>query len=186
VVARVLDGALELAPHLDPAELVAARLARTPAPTRADLTQVLDVFGSRAAVFATCGRAVPFAALDAARQDRMLVRWARSRVPLQRTVFQALRRFVLAAWYGHPDVQAAVGHRGPLHPRPAAVPWEGPAAGESTTAEPIVRLGHAERVAPPVRSASIPSPRPRWRARAGASPPAGWPAARPAARPTWW
>jgi hypothetical protein len=141
VVARVLDGALDLAPGLDAAALVEARLGRAPTATRADLVQVLDVFGSRAAAFATCGTAVPFCRLDAARQDRMLMRWARSRVPVQRTVFQALRRLTLAVWYGHPDVQAAVGHRGPC------------TAG---------RLRWPGRARPPAR-ARPPNPSPGWR-----------------------
>jgi hypothetical protein len=75
---------------------------------------------------------------------------------VQRTVFQALRRLTFAVWYGHPEVQTALGHRGPLHRRPPAVPWEGPAAGVSTPTEPIVRTGAPERVAPPVRSAALP------------------------------
>jgi hypothetical protein len=156
VVARVLDGALDLAPELDAAALVEARLLRAPAHTRADLARVLDLFGSRAAACLTLGSARPFAELDAGRQDRMLRRWERSRVPLQRTVFQALRRLTLVVWYGHPDVQAAVGHRGPLHRRRPELPWEGPAPGVSTTAEPIVRVEAPERVAPPVRSADLP------------------------------
>gem|GEM_PF-88042 len=156
VVARVLDGALDLGPGLDAAALVEARLLRAPAGTRADLVRVLDVFGSRAAACLTLGAARPFAELDAARQDRMLDRWARSRVPLQRTVFQALRRLTLAVWYGQPAVQTALGHRGPLHRRDPAVPWEGPAPGASTPSEPIARTEGADRVAPPVRSAALP------------------------------
>ncbi len=156
VVARVLDGALDLAPGLDAPALVEARLLRAPVDVRRDLVRVLDLFGSRAAACLTLGAARPFAELDAARQDRMLDRWARSRVPVQRTVFQALRRLTLAVWYGDPAVQAALGHRGPLHRRAPAVPWEGPAPGASTPAEPIVREGAPERVAPPVRSAALP------------------------------
>ena len=156
MVARVLDGALDLAPGLDAATLVEARLLRAPTATRADLARALDLFGSRAAVCLTLGTARPFAELDPARQDRMLHRWARSRVPVQRTVFQALRRLTLAVWYGQPAVQAALGHRGPLHQRGPAVPWEGPAPGASTPAEPIVRQEEAARVAPPVRSATLP------------------------------
>jgi choline dehydrogenase-like flavoprotein len=156
VVVRVLDGALDLAPGLDAAALVEARLLRAPVATRSDLVRVLDVFGSRAAACLTLGIARPFAALDAARQDRMLQRWARSRLGVQRTVFQALRRLTLAVWYGHPEVQSALGHRGPLHRRTPALPWEGPADGVSTPTEPIVRTGAPERVAPPVRSAELP------------------------------
>jgi choline dehydrogenase-like flavoprotein len=123
VVARVLDGAHDLAPALDAAALVEARLLRAPAATRDDLARVLDVFGSRTAACLTVGVARPFARLDAALQDRMLLRWARSRLPVQRTVFQALRRLTLAVWYGQPEVQRAVGHRGPLHDRRPAVAW---------------------------------------------------------------
>ena len=155
VIARVLDGALDLARGVDAVSLVEARLARAPAHVRGDLVRVLAVFGGRAAAFATFGTPTPFARLDAARQDRMLARWAVSRIPVQRTVFQALRRLTLAAWYGHPAVQAALGHRGPLHTRAPAVPWEGPAEGASTPSEPVARTGAPERVAPPTSSAAL-------------------------------
>jgi hypothetical protein len=68
VVARVLDGALDLAPSLDAAALVEARLMRAPTATRGDLVRVLDVFGSRAAVCLTLGIPRPFAELDPARR----------------------------------------------------------------------------------------------------------------------
>ncbi len=163
MVRRVLDGApgvadgvLLGAPAPDPAAVVEARLARAPAHLRQDLARVLTVFGGRAAAFVTLGTATPFARLDAARQDRMLARWATSRVPVQRTVFQALRRLTLAAWYGQPAVQATLGYRGPFHRREPALAWEGPAAGTTTPAEPIARATAPERGAPPIRSTSLP------------------------------
>ncbi|GJG86498.1 hypothetical protein tb265_16790 [Gemmatimonadetes bacterium T265] len=156
VVGRVLDGSLALAPALDAPGLVEARLARAPAHLRQDFARVLAVFGGRVAALATLGVPTPFARLDLARQDRMLARWAGSRIPVQRTVFQALRRLTLAAWYGHPAVQTALGHRGPFHTRVPALSWEGPAVGESLPNEPIARVGAPERVAPPVRSTALP------------------------------
>jgi choline dehydrogenase-like flavoprotein len=154
VTARVLDGARELAPG-DGAEAVEARLERAPAHVRTDVARVLDAFGGRVAALATVGVPLPFARLDAERQDRMLARWERSRVPVQRTMFQALRRLVLATWYGRPEVQAAMGHPGPLHGRTPSLPWEGPAPGASTPAEPIARREAPGSVAPPVRSVSL-------------------------------
>ena len=139
VVGRVVAGAEALAPALDAAALVEARLARMPGHKRADLRLVLDLFGSRAAALVTLGAPVPFARLDPARQDAMLRRWAAGRVPLQRTVFQALRRLALATWYAEPEVQRAIGYLGALHDRAPVVPWEGPAAGAPSDDEPIAR-----------------------------------------------
>ncbi|HEY0779148.1 MAG TPA: GMC family oxidoreductase N-terminal domain-containing protein [Gemmatirosa sp.] len=86
----------------------------------------------------------------------MLARWAHARLPVQRTVFQALRRLTLAAWYGQPAVQAALGYRGPFHHRAPALPWEGPPAGLSSPREPIARADAPERVASPYRSTALP------------------------------
>jgi choline dehydrogenase-like flavoprotein len=155
VARRVLDGAAELAPALDVAAVVEARLARMPEDKRADLRTVLALFGSRAAALVTVGVPVPFARLDAARQDRMLAAWGRSRVPIQRTVHQALRRLALAAWWAVPEVQGAVGHLGPLYPRGPALPWEGPPPGETRDDEPIAR-GAWPGDAAGVRSLALP------------------------------
>ena len=165
VVHRVLDGALALAPELDAVAVVEERLARAPAQLQGDLGAVLALFGGRLAALLTVAVPRPFAALPPALQDRMLERWAHSPLPLQRTVLQALRRFTLVAWYGQPAVQASLGHRGPLHGRPPAVPWEGPAPGESRDDEPIARTAGTERVRPPVRSDALPVAPPVGRGR---------------------
>jgi choline dehydrogenase-like flavoprotein len=169
VVGRVVAGAESLAPALDAAALVEARLARMPVHKRADLRLVLDLFGSRAAALVTLGAPVPFARLGPARQDAMLRRWAAGRVPLQRTVFQALRRLALATWYAEPEVQRAIGYLGALHDRAPVVPWEGPVAGVPSDEEPIARgappehhdtLGAADHPHPDAaRRAAAPQPR---------------------------
>ena len=139
------------------AATVRDRIATLAAHKQADLGRALDALGSRVAALATVGRAVPFAALDAARQDLMLARWERSRVPLLRTTFQAFRRLALAVYYAQPDVQRAIGYLGPLHERGPVLPWEGP----------LLR-GTSEVVARGVALARVPSPAAAAYARPGA------------------
>ena len=111
------------------ADVLEARISRVPAPLAGELGTALDVFGGRLAALLTVGRPGRFAALPPEMQDRMLARWEGSRLPVQRTVFQALRRLTLATYYATPEAQASIGYLGPLHTRAPVYAWEGPFAG---------------------------------------------------------
>ncbi|HEX6060051.1 MAG TPA: GMC family oxidoreductase N-terminal domain-containing protein [Gemmatimonadaceae bacterium] len=154
----------DLAAATPPVDVAAARIARLPAPLARDLELALDIFGSRAAALLSTGRPTPFSELDPRYQDAMLSRWERSSVPTMRTIYQALRRVVVASWYAIPEVQHGIGYLGPFHPRGAAVPWEGALAGREDDAEPVAR------VADPARE-SIPATARDAAARHRASPP---------------
>lgn len=123
----------------------------------AEVRSGLRLFGSAAAALASVRRASRFDALSPDLQDRMLHAWCESRLPQARTLFQLLRRLTLATHYADPDTHAALGYRGALHTRDAAVPWEGPAPAAphdsalKEDAEPMLRLPHR---------APEPSPRP--------------------------
>jgi choline dehydrogenase-like flavoprotein len=119
--------------------LVTARIAAIGGPAEVQFRQAVGLFGHRAAAVATVLRPVPFARLPPHLQDRMLARWATSRLPLQRTVAQALRSAVLATYYAEPDAARELGYAGPLYTRDPELPWEGPAAGATLDAEPIAR-----------------------------------------------
>ena len=153
-------------PTASPLVAAEARIARLPAPLARDTALALTLFGARASALISTGRPVPFAELDAARQDAMLARWACSPVGAMRTVYQALRRIVLASWYAEPSVQRGVGYLGPLHSRDAIVPWEGALAGRQDDAEPVARVGDPARESIPrdareaaARHRSAPTPR---------------------------
>ena len=80
-----------------------------------------------------------FSTLAPAEQDDVLRRWGESRLPVQRTVYQAFRRLILSTFYAMPASHPAIGFRGPLHLREPAVPWEGPLPGRSSDTEPVAR-----------------------------------------------
>ncbi len=129
----------------DLARLVAARIAASGDAADKQFRQAIALFGNRAAALATVLRPVPFARLPAGLQDRMLARWATSRVGLQRTVHQAMRAAILATYYAEPDAARELGYGGPLHDREPELPWEGPAVGVTIDEEPIARSAPAER-----------------------------------------
>ena len=55
----------------------------------------------------------PFTRMTAAQQDRHLSRWATSRVAVQRTGYQALKRLCCAVYFGSPELYASLGYPGP-------------------------------------------------------------------------
>ena len=115
-----------------------------------DLALALGLFGGRLAALVTLGAARPFVRLGSAHQALMLERWGESRLPLQRTVFQGVRRLLLAAHYARPEVSRAIGYLGPFHERGPGYAWEGalPAGGAAADDGPVARLAPA-RGAPP-------------------------------------
>lgn len=149
LVRRLLDGAPMAE---DRASAVSERMVRrlaTLAPhQQVALGQALDLLGSRVAGWLACGRPVPFAEADAARQARWLDAWATSSVPALRTAFQAFRRLALGTHYSHAAVAAAIGHEGPLHTRAPHVPWEGPLPGAASAADGRIADDSAIEAAP--------------------------------------
>ncbi len=88
-----------------------------------------------------------FSSLRPLDQDACLTGWSTSRIPLRRTMFQALRRLILSTYYALPATHEAIGYAGPFYRRDAIVPWEGTLDGQSIDAEPIARaIGTGEEV----------------------------------------
>ena len=81
------------------AERVEERIRNAPLLIAADLSQALDVFGSRIGGLLVSGRPVPFARLSPPVQDRVFAAWGRSPIAVGRTIHQALRRLILTTWY---------------------------------------------------------------------------------------
>ncbi len=138
LAARVEDRMAGLAPH-----------------KQAEVQSGLRLFGSAAAALVSVRRATRFNALSPQLQDRMLRAWCESPLPQARTLYQLLRRLTLVTHYADASTHAALGYRGPLHTREAAVAWEGPApalapdAAPRHDAEPMLRLPqHAQEPTP--------------------------------------
>lgn len=118
---------------------VAADIAALHPRKRRELLLGLGLFGSWfGAVIVGC---VPrrFSRQPERVQARILERWLTSRIPLLRTVGQALRRLILFTEYTSPEAQHEVGYHGPYFTRGPAVPWEGALPGTPSDDEPIAR-----------------------------------------------
>lgn len=140
-----------MVPLPDEPDPSAVRLARavevrlgTADPVKArDFATLLTLMGTPAAGLLSAWRPHGFPELSPQRQDAWLRGWETSRIPQLRTALQALRRLILATWYGDPANLAAIGYAGPLHTRAPRVPWEGPLPGASSDAEPVARTEEA-------------------------------------------
>ncbi len=137
---RIVPHAYDAArgPLLDLTALVQKRFLSLPRKER-ELGFALDAFGARLTAFLTLGVPRPFATLPPDAQDRMLARWGHSRLPLQRTIFQGIRRLLLAVAYSQAETQQGIGYEGPLHSREVKFPFEGPGVGHPREDEPIAR-----------------------------------------------
>jgi hypothetical protein len=101
-----------------PAQLdVAARadefLAPLPETDRKDLKQLLALFDNALFSVAQGGPARPFTAMSPAEQDAHLRHWQTSRLAIQRTGFQAMKRLCCALYVSAPETFSAVGYPGP-------------------------------------------------------------------------
>lgn len=143
----LVAAARRIAPHAfeDPARgerLVAAlleRVAALPARKRHDLGSALGLLGSRLAPVTAGLPPRPFERLAPSAKDRLLEDWTTARLPVLRTVLQAVRRLVLLVEYSTEEAHAEIGYHGPYHPRDPAVPWEGALPGIPSDGEPVAR-----------------------------------------------
>ena len=119
---------------------------------RRDVIGALHFFDHPVTGMLLSGRPRRFSTLPPAEQDAFLHEWEHSSLALRRTVFQALRRLILATYYTLPEAHRAIAYPGPLFMRAPLFPWEGAAAGAAGADEPIARAG-----APAIRhSAPLP------------------------------
>jgi hypothetical protein len=78
-----------------------------------DLRQLIGLFENGLFSLLGGGPPTPFTKMTAAQQDRHLARWATSRMAVQRTGYQALKRLCCAVYFGSPEVYASLGYPGP-------------------------------------------------------------------------
>lgn len=122
------------------------RLATMPLELARDLARALDALDSRLAGALIAGTLTPFSRLAPDERSRAFEQWSRSRIPIARTVFQAVRRLVLLVHYVAPNVQRDVGISAPLGERDAVHEGEGAVAGGVTSdEEPVARALIASR-----------------------------------------
>ena len=81
--------------------------------TQGELRRLVRLFESAIGGLLLDGEARLFTTSTAAQQDRRLAAWARSRLPLRRTGYRALKRLVYASYYAAPETWAAIGYAGP-------------------------------------------------------------------------
>ncbi len=117
---------------------IESRLASEPT-LRSRFANLLILFGHPVTRLVSGRRPTWFSALTAEGQDAWLRDWASSRLPVKPALLDAIRKLILSTYYAQPAVAARLGHRGPLHRREPAFPWEGPAPGDATGDEPIAR-----------------------------------------------
>ena len=154
---RTLSAAVQRIVLDPPDDLVARvedRIASLAAHKIHDVHAGLRLFGGSPAAFVSVRRLTPFHALTVALQDRMLAAWGDSALPQARTLYQLLRQLTLVTHYADPRTHTAIGYRGALHTRDAAVTWEGPAPAQShgnvrVDTEPVLRApAHAPLAVP--------------------------------------
>ncbi|MEO5511159.1 MAG: GMC family oxidoreductase [Longimicrobiales bacterium] len=122
----IVPVAYDTEPKVDLATAVTHRLATLPQSLQRDVAAALRLFDHpvTAAIFDFSTRRFPELSPD--HRAARLRAWETSRIPLRRTVYQAVRRIVLSTYYAIPEVLAPIGYAGPLRDRLPVVPWEGP------------------------------------------------------------
>jgi hypothetical protein len=99
--------------EIDVAGRADAFLAPLPETDRKDLKRLLALFDNALFSIAQGGPARPFTAMSAADQDAHLRRWQTSRLAIQRTGFQAMKRLCCALYFSAPETFRGVGYPGP-------------------------------------------------------------------------
>jgi len=113
VLAEEKPSGAPTASGLDVAGRADAFLAPLPQADRKDLKQLLALFDN--ALFSVLGGGPPrpFTAMSPDDQDAHLRRWQTSRLAIQRTGYQAMKRLCCALYFSAPETYASVGYPGP-------------------------------------------------------------------------
>lgn len=117
------------------AGLAAEALSRAADPSQVrQLRLVLRLLESRAANFLTAGRAAAFRDLSPPERERLLLRWAGSRLALRRSAFQAFRKLLTFLAYADPGT---AGSPNPLLSAIGYVRDRPPVTADRTTVRPL-------------------------------------------------
>jgi choline dehydrogenase-like flavoprotein len=141
---RIVPAAYESEPPAPVVDAVEQRIATLDGPLAGEVVGALHFFDHPITGMLLSGRPRRFSGLPPAQQDALLHEWERSPLRLRRTVFQALRRLILATWYTLEQGHREAGFLPPLHLRGPVFAWEGPAPARAKTGdEPVARVGAA-------------------------------------------
>ena len=110
VAERILGDA---PPHLDVAAMADEFLAPLPPADATDLKRLLALLDNALANLLSGGPPRPFTRMTAAEQDAQLQSWQTSRLAIQRTGFQAMKRLCCAIYFAQPQTWTSVGYPGP-------------------------------------------------------------------------
>jgi hypothetical protein len=106
------SGAPSLA-QMDVAAKADAFLGPLPEADRKDLKQLLALFDNALFSALQGGPPRPFTQMSPEEQDAHLRRWQSSRLAIQRTGYQAMKRLCCALYFSDPATYASVGYPGP-------------------------------------------------------------------------
>ena len=109
---RAGDGAPS-ASDLKVVEKIDALLASLPVAVTTELKQALLLFESPIFGAIMDGRFRPFTQCDARTQDKVLAAWRDSRLPLRRTVYDALHSLCMAPYWSDSALWGQIGYPGP-------------------------------------------------------------------------
>jgi len=110
VAGRVLTDA---PPHVEVAEKADAFLALLSENDARDMKRLLALFDNALYSFLRGGPPRPFTQMTPEEQDARLLAWQSSRIAIERSGFQALKRLSSAVYFGDPATYASVGYPGP-------------------------------------------------------------------------
>jgi hypothetical protein len=113
VLAEEKPSGAPTASQLDVASKADVFLAPLPENDRKDLKQLLALFDNALFSALRGGPPRPFTAMSAEEQDAHLRRWQSSRLAIQRTGYQAMKRLCCALYFSAPETYASVGYPGP-------------------------------------------------------------------------
>ena len=103
-------------------QAIVSRIARLAPRKRRDLGLALSLLGARPAAVVAGLPPSRFERQSLPNRTRILEAWTQSRIPVMRSIAQALRRLVLLVEYGSEPAQRDVGYRGAYHTRGPVVP----------------------------------------------------------------
>jgi hypothetical protein len=95
------------------AEKLDAFLAPLPEADGKEFKQLLALFDNALFALLGGGPPTPFTQMSAEQQDSHLARWARSRLAVQRSGYQAMKRLCATTYFASPEVYDSVGYPGP-------------------------------------------------------------------------
>lgn len=140
----------------DVVPLVEQRVAGAPEQIRRDLVLALRIIDNALVRLLVSGTTKAWAVMDDEERQAAFARWGASRFGFARTIYEAVRRLVLAVYFTTPGAHHDIGVLPPLHRRQPIVPWEGPVQAETHDDSSVAARG--PRIMAVSRTQPLPDP----------------------------